>query len=389
MRMTRRSIAVILLALLVCVVSAAFGIELTWNQTCTKKTSASTTLYVKLSDDSDELTATSTLPAGTYIHVSGKSIDGKTGISYSNNNSDPLYGYIDGSVIVSATASYTLKDGRVVTLPEALVRSKAALDVYLEMEYGETSEGKTYTDGEGNEQEIGNENAGGNDGGNRDAQWYEGMAKAAMKNGSYTPTVYRDADGNETEVKVVYMGLARSMISINGEQKLVDTCNLTWETTAPEDKVIAVVDAEKNGYVKLHAKMSSKSLVMDHILTTQVLRVIGTGNNWTMVDYNGIRGYVATSYLMLLPNVPVKYQTGMISVKGRTKGSDPVWVRSQDNSKTGRYLDKYDLGTPVTIYAGNGRWYEIDVCGYHCYIKVEYVTLDQPEATASAAGAAE
>lgn len=381
--MMKRRTALLILVLILCAAAAAFAAELTWDQTCRQKTSSSTTLYTQAGDGS--LTATSTLPAGTYIHTTGESLEGKSGISYSANNKDPLYGYIDPAVIVSATKTITLQSGLTVTLPEALVRSRDALNIYLEMEYGETlGSSTTYTDEDGLQQEIGTESALTEEGGPNDAAWAKGIAKAAIKNGVYTRTVYKDDEGNETEVTVSYMGLARSMVEMNGKQQLVETCRLEWETKAPEEKVLAVVNTTgKQGYAKLHAKMSKKSLVMCHVTTNRVLRVISTGKNWTLVDIDeGPRGYIATQYLTFYPNVPMQYQSALLSVNGKTKGKNPIWIRAEDNSK-GRRLVQYDPGMPLTVYAQNSKWTEVDVGGYHGYILSKYVTMETPEQSAS------
>ena len=376
----KHKIGLLVACVFLCLAATAFATELTWDQTCKKKTSAATTLYVKV-EDGDGLTATSTLAAGTYIRTTGETVEGKTGISYSANNRDPLYGYIDGSVIVSATKTITLQSGTQVTLPEALVRSKAALDLYLEMEYGETTgDSKTYIDENGQEQPIGDEKAGEEEGGSNDAAWATGMAKAAIKNGAYTRTVYKDDEGNETEIEVVYMGLARSMIVMNGEQQLVDTWRLEWETEAPEDKVLAVVDVTgKTGYAKLHAKSSKTSLVMCHVTTNRVLRVIATGKNWTLVDIDeGPRGYIATVYLSFYPNLPMEYRGARLSVNGKLKGKNPTWIRAEDK-RTARLLVQYDPGMPLTVYACNEKWAEVDVGGYHGYLQTKFVTFDEPE----------
>ena len=375
----KRRIAWIILAVLLCVAAVAGAAELTWDQTCRKKTSSSTTLYVRMEGE-EGLTATSTLPGGTYIRTTGETVDGKAGISYSANNNDPLYGFIDPSVIVSATKTITLQSGRTVTLPEALVRSRAALEIYLEMEFGESlGESTTYTDENGNTQEFGNESASDPENTNNDIAWATGIAKAAIKNGAYTRTVYKDDDGNETEVKVKYMGLARSMIEIDGQEELVDTWRLEWETTAPAEKVIAVVEVPgKTGYAKLHAKKDKKSLVMCHVTTNRVLRVIGTGKNWTMVDIDeGPRGYIATKYLTFYANVPMQYKSAKISVNGKLKGKNPVWIRAEDKAKA-RTLAQFHPGTVLTVYAQKEKWAEVDVGGYHAYILSKYVTLDEP-----------
>lgn len=202
--------------------------------------------------------------------------------------------------------------------------------------------------------------------------WFSGMAKAASVNGSYTPTFYTDAEGSEMEVPVAYIGLGRSMISLNGQNVLVDTTSLRWETEAPEDKVIAVV--KQSGNAKLHSKKDSKSLVMDKIPTGQILRVLATGKSWTFVDYKGIRGYVATNYLTFYANGKQEYQAGVIATRaGKTKGTVTVHVRNKPN---GKQQEEYKIGTPVTVLGIEGDWAQVEVEGHSCYLKKEFIVFE-------------
>ena len=202
--------------------------------------------------------------------------------------------------------------------------------------------------------------------------WTAGMAKAAAVNGTYTPTFYTDMEGNETEVPVSYIGTGRSMITLEGQKVLVDTSSLRWETEAPADKVIAVVN--KSTYAKLHSKKDSKSLVMDKVPYGQILRVVNTGKHWTFVDYKGIRGYIATSYLTFYANEKPEYQTGVIATRaGKTKGTITVHVRNKPN---GKQQEEYTIGTPITILGIEGDWAKIEVEGHSCYIKKEFIVFD-------------
>ena len=202
--------------------------------------------------------------------------------------------------------------------------------------------------------------------------WYAGMAKAAAANGSYTPTFYTDAEGNETEVPVSYIGLGRSMITLNNEKVLVDTSSLRWETEAPDNKVIAIV--KQSTYAKLHSKKDSKSLVMDKVPYGQILRVLNTGKRWTFVDYKGLRGYIATNYLTFYANEKPEYQTGVIATRaGKTKGTITVHVRNKPN---GKQQEEYTIGTPITILAIEGDWAKIEVEGHSCYLKKEFIVFD-------------
>ena len=382
----KRIIAALLLILMTAaaLTGALADSSLTFAQTCVRKTRDDATLYVAL-EGSTELTATSKLPAGTYLRRLGSDAvceanSGMAHIVYSpDNQNSTVYGYIEDSYIGPATASYTLKNGDKVTIPEALLRSRDALNIYLDMEYGETVDRDTYIDENGQEQAIGNEKAGedGSSGGHlTQAEWAARMAKANLKNGTYTQTMLKNADGDLQEVTLVVMGVARSRVKLNGVEITVDTCDLDWVSEAPEKKKIAVVDAPIQGNVSIREKTSTKAFKMGQITTGEVVRVVSVKKSWTMVDYYGTRGWVLTSALKFYANEPREYQTGLISVKGRTKGTDTVWIRSEAKNSS-RHLKEFRQGTPLVIFEMGPKWTEVDVEGWHCYILSEYVTVDE------------
>ena len=375
---------ILILAAALCVSAVSFATELTWNQVCTKKTSSATRLYVEVEGESG-LIESGMLPAGTYLRTTGETREGKTGITYSVNQRDPLYGFISGSVIVSAAQTITLPSGKKVTVSEALVRSRTALNLYLEMEYGESyGNSPTYTDGNGKTHAIGNEAALEDEGKiNGDMAYFSGLTAAYAANGGYTKTFYTDDEGNRTEVEVRYMGLARSMIVKDGEAQLAETWRLDWESKAPEDRVLAVVNPPKGtGTVRLYAKSSTKSLLLFHVQTNRVVRVISAGSRWALVDIDNDecpRGYIRTQYLDFYPNIPMAYRSAKVSVNGYTKGKDTVYIRSSDNASAG-HIEEYKLGTQMSVYAQNSKWSEVDIGGYHAFILSKYVTFDEEPA---------
>ena len=214
----------------------------------------------------------------------------------------------------------------------------------------------------------------------RDAAWAQGMGQAAIANGTHTPTWYIDPQtGEEIPVNVNYLGLARSSIVLNGEDVLVDTCNLRWETEAPENKMIAVVSSKTE--CNLRAKASKKSLSMDgHVSPATVMRVLKTGKNWTFVDYNGLRGYLATSYLTFYANEAREYRTGWVATKsGHTWGNSTVHIRATNKGK--QLKPEFPVGTPLTIFADDGKWLEVDVGGYHGVILKTFTLYEDAAAS--------
>lgn len=206
-------------------------------------------------------------------------------------------------------------------------------------------------------------------------EWQARIDAIADKNGRVTETFYRKSQNEMIPVTVIYVGLARSMVHLNGAEQLVDTCDLIWSTEAPEDKVLAVINAPKNGQAKMRAKTSTKAMVLDTCRTNRVVRVLKVGKSWAFVDHNGLRGYIQTSSLTFFANERKAYETGYISVKGKTPKGETVFIRSAPKNGS-RHLEEYPVKTPVTIFSAEGDWLEVDVEGWHCYILAKYVSLN-------------
>ena len=205
-------------------------------------------------------------------------------------------------------------------------------------------------------------------------EWAARWTKYVAANGTTTGTVYMDDAGNIFPAEIVYLGLGRSTVRVDGQELLVPTSSLRWDTEAPEDKVLAVSMPSSQSYLTIRAKKSKKSFVLGHCEKCTVVRVIGTGKTWTMIDDNGVRGYVLTSGLDFHDNSPKTFAAGMITVKGKTPSGNYVHVRSVTGNKS-RQIAEYSVGTPVAVFAQDEKWTEIDVGGLHCYIQNQFVTL--------------
>ncbi|MCR5566031.1 MAG: hypothetical protein K6F61_04205 [Clostridiales bacterium] len=206
-----------------------------------------------------------------------------------------------------------------------------------------------------------------------DEEWAAALAAAAAKNGKDTPAVWKDpATGSAQQVKVVYMGIGRSMIQVNGESRLVNTADMTWNTEAPAEKVLAVVASRQ---VYLHKNAARKSLGIKQIYRDSVVRVLATGKNWTFVDHAGDCGYILTSALDFYANDHTDFEGGYLSLNGKTTGKGRVQVR---DFETNKILEGFKPGTPVTVFdiLEDYNYAEIDVEGLHCYVKLDCLTLE-------------
>lgn len=384
----KRCIFLILLAAMLFVAASAFADSegLPFNATCWYKLSKDVTLYVEV-NEGEPLTAVQTLPAGTYVRPTGDTKEGKSGIGYLEFG---IYGYVDGSAITSC-ATYVSVNGSTYKVPEAAARYRPYLNAFLEAEYGVSVNGTGYTDSNGvwHEFDLTEEELAALEG---EAKFLSASAKAARKNGYSTPTVYRDEEGNEISVKIVSLGLARSKVLLNGKEELVDTCRLSWETEAPEDKVLAVVTPKNASDVRLRTAKSEKATIMARVQTTRVVQVIRIEKGWTLVDTNDDllpRGYISTSVLTFYSNAEKAYRPAVIAVNGSTrgKGEDNLVRIREKGSRKGREIAKFDLGEPLSVFQGESgsEWLEVDVGGFHAYIQSQFVTYTAETGAPSAA----
>lgn len=374
----KRRVFLIILAAVLCMTAAASALELTFSQQCRHKLSRTVQLYTD-PEGNGNLYPAGSLSAGTYVVPNGLSANGLSGITYSTNERTVYYGYVDGSAIVSAVQTVTLPSGKKVTVGEALVKSRTALNLWLQMEYGESLDGSSYTDEDGVEHDIGDEDALADEGAiNGDAVWAKAVNNGYRYNGASVRTVYKDDEGNETEVRVVYMGLMRSMVELNGEEQLVETWRLSWDTEAPEGKVLAIVKPEV-GKARIRVKPGGTS--MNRVSGGRVVQVLKVGKHYTLVDVNDAEtplGYISTSSLDFFPNIPWNYRTAKVSINGKTNvRTDPVAIYAEDRTGAGLCGDRIKIGAPVTVYAQNDKWTEVDAIGYHGYILNKFITLDE------------
>ena len=145
--------------------------------------------------------------------------------------------------------------------------------------------------------------------------------------------------------------------------------------------VIAITAADDwTQNVRMPPNTKKTNPKIQQIRTNTVLRVIRTGNSWTLVAYEGLCGYVPTSALEFFRNDHTDFETGVLSVKGRTRGSDTVKIRSLDGS--GKILKECMLGTPVAVFDIIDGWAELDGQGFHGMIQSKYVTLARETASA-------
>ena len=212
--------------------------------------------------------------------------------------------------------------------------------------------------------------------------WQAALDSVAARNGRETPTTWTDpATGTAVSVEVVYMGIGRSMIKVDGHKKLVNTVDLKWETSAAEDQVLAVVRSRQI-WMRKYPNDDRKNIKFEKVFRCSIVRVISVKKGWALVDYDGKRGYVKTGTLEFFANDHTEVENGYLSLNGKIKGKGRVQVRDPE---TMGILTGFQPGTPVTVFDILDDFAEIDVEGRHCYVNLSCLTLEQTVADTGAA----
>ena len=187
---------------------------------------------------------------------------------------------------------------------------------------------------------------------------------------------YLGGDESRT-VSLQTLGVAMSEIFVDGEFLRVPTASLSWETEADADQRIAVIYAPSTGKCTMREEASKKGKVIMSCEAGRVVAVLRVGSVYTRIVYDGVEGLVLNSCLKFYETPDEgSFTTGLLSAKGKTNTTATVSVYQLTKSR--RRLDKIRVGAWLAVMDKDSEWYEVDVNGWHGFVKDANVTLDAP-----------
>ena len=115
----------------------------------------------------------------------------------------------------------------------------------------------------------------------------------------------------------------------------------------------------------MREEASKKGKIIMTCKAGRVVTVLRVGDVYTRIVYDGVEGLVLNSCLKFYETPDEDaFTTGLLSAKGKTKSR--------------RRLDKIRVGAYLAVLDKVGEWYEVDVNGWHGFVKDANVTLDAP-----------
>lgn len=182
----------------------------------------------------------------------------------------------------------------------------------------------------------------------------------------------RLAGDESIPVTLQELGTAQCVVWDGDEMRTVLTEDLYWETEADDDERLAVIYAPKTGQATLRASASSKAKSLGQCEDGRIVIVLKVGSTFTRVLYEGKEGCVLTSALKLCGAVPEdEFSTAILSYKGRTDTSATISVYTAKSAK--RKIRQWRVGNDVVVLSQSGSWSEIEIDGWHGWVKSAYL----------------
>lgn len=162
---------------------------------------------------------------------------------------------------------------------------------------------------------------------------------------------------------------------IDGEEKVVDTKDLTLGGTPPEGKELAVIYAPSTGKASLREKASEKGKLLKTTKAGTLVRVLEVNGAWAKIVYKDTIGYIKTNCLRFYEAGDENQGTALISYKGKTNGSTTVNIRNAATRDSFK-IAEWRTGTPVTVFGLEKGWYEVEAKGIRGFVMEEFLTVE-------------
>ena len=179
----------------------------------------------------------------------------------------------------------------------------------------------------------------------------------------------------ETPVKEFeYAGALITKVTTTGDAQRVKTRDLQWTTLGSEKPQLVIVTKKKGATYQDGAGKKKDGFNKALPYGTMLIALEITDKS-VYVAHKGTFGYVARDAVDVLDVSTDDFQTGLVSINGRTAGTAPVNVR-RDPSAKGKTIGEWKPGTPVAVAAKDGEFYLVEGKGLRGWVQNKFLTLE-------------
>lgn len=171
------------------------------------------------------------------------------------------------------------------------------------------------------------------------------------------------------KVLVRTLGLAFTAIKMDTKTLYVQTSDLGLVENGEALKLAVI--AAPSGKLTLRAKDSAKGKAMGAVKTGRVGVVLKSGDEYTMINVNGIQAYAANKFL--IEKEPAS-SGAALSALSNPKGKAIVQLTQRiEGSAKAFAIQKFKTNKEVILLSSQGDWAEVEYNGYYGYIQSKYL----------------
>lgn len=198
--------------------------------------------------------------------------------------------------------------------------------------------------------------------------------RAAKSSGVWKdfPVTWAQEDGSGKLVTLETLGTMECEI-FDGEQFLsVATASLSWETEADDRERLAVICAPRTGKCTLRAKASTNAKSLGSVDAGRIVVVLKVGETFSRIVADGKEGFVLTDVLSFYQAAPMgSYGQATLVYQGRSDTSATISLYTAPDAT--RKIRQWRVGHQVMTLSEALSWTEIEIDGWHGYVKTEYL----------------
>ena len=191
------------------------------------------------------------------------------------------------------------------------------------------------------------------------------------------PWLQADTGSGLQAVTMEYAGALVCKVNTGTESVRVPSRDLLWTTEGADGPQIAVVTAKK-GAKLLDGNGKPVEWNSNPLPPGAMLPVLMVEDDLCYVYWKGVSCYISRKSVDLIPVVQQEFQTGIVSMNGRTAGTAKVTVRNTPKGN-GIRVTEWTIGTPVAIVEKGSEYTLVEGKGYRGWIQNKYLTPDAAE----------
>lgn len=338
-----------------------------WNRSCRWKTAGTTTVYAR-TDYQCEGEPIAVLPANTYI-TAGMFRDAYVTITWYLNGEYGGTGNTKRSNITPASVTYRTEDGSISDMHE--LDWKALYGSLPPNNMAVTPVDSNSTGSSGNTGSTGNTQSSGT------AKKAGTSKRRTPAKPAATPEPTPEVMWKESPITVQRLGIANSIVTLDGDTKDVATAELIFAADQAEEKHVAVIYAPNTGKCTLRSSGSDSGAALMQCKAGTVVSVLKYGSQYTRIGYNGSAGYVLTSCLKFYGTEAQATGVGtIIYSKDKPNVKTTINIRNKTDKGSAKVAE-WSTGTEVQVFSHPKGWYEVEYNGIHGYVMEQFLQIPE------------